>query len=68
MKLEKGMDYWYISFSNYGGEIKAETVTYIRDNMPTWNVFGSRKEAERALAKIILLLTEEEIIEPKEGE
>lgn len=63
-KLEKGQDYWYIQLYSTGVEIKADTYSG-RDWGESWNRFPSRIEAERALAKIVLLLTEAEPTPPE---
>lgn len=59
-KIEKGQDYWYIQLIGKKAEIKANTNDYPKDYEQEWNMFPSRVEAERALAKVILLLTEPE--------
>ena len=59
-KIDKGQDYWYIQMIGSNSEIKAATNDHPQFIQNEWNMFVSRKEAERALGKIIVLLTEEE--------
>jgi len=67
MKIEKNQDYWTIQMMQTQAEIKAATYDYPNDRMNEWNMFPSRAEAERALARIVLLLTEPSDLADYEG-
>lgn len=50
-------DYWRIALYPYGIKVVADTMGSFDDkHVPHWNRFPSRKEAERAMDRVVELL------------